>query len=214
MKELCSMALNRELLINKDKISFINEDKEFYIRESNKYDSLIKGNINIVIKGETLMITKINTNKKPDKKFIYETINSNFFNSKDKLFHYIYDKKNKTLIIYSIAKPFVLNKIIEKASIKKILPYEVFLFEKFKRKIKNKCGMIFYIEEGSSIAIGIVNGYIVFVKEVDRIEKESLASVINEFKIEERIKEMELMIKSDERKSDSFNIEELRKAFI
>ncbi|MDD7793951.1 hypothetical protein [Clostridium sp. 'White wine YQ'] len=208
------MALNKKVLINKDKISFIHENKEFYIRESNKYESLIKGNISIVIKGETLMITKINTNKRPDKKFIYETINSNFFNSKDKLFHYIYDKKNKTLIIYSIVKPFILNKIIERASIKKIIPYEVFLFEKYKRGSKNKCRMICYIEESSAIAIGIVNGYIVFLKEVDKIEKERLASVINDFKIKEKIKEMELMIKSDERELNSFNIEELRKELI
>ncbi|MBL4931029.1 hypothetical protein JK634_04365 [Clostridium sp. YIM B02565] len=208
------MALNKELLITKDKITFINENKEFYIREINKYDSLIKGNINIVIKGETLMITKININKKPDKKLIYETINSNFFNSKDKLFHYIYDKKNKTLIIYSVIKPFVLNKIIEKACIKKIRPYEVFLFEKFKRKIKNKCGMIFYIEEGYAIALGIVNGYMGFIKEVENIEKESLFSVIDEFKSAEKIKDMELMIRGDEKKLDYFNIEELRKVFI
>lgn len=208
------MSLNKEVIINKDKIVFVKEDKEFYIRESNKYDSLIKGKINIIINGETLMITKINSKKKPDKKFIYETINNNFFNANDKLFHYKYDKKNKTLIIYSIVKPFILNKIIEKASIKKIIPYELLIYEKLKGKIKKECGMIFYIQKTSAIAIGIVNGNIVFLKEVGEVKKEVFANIIKEFKSREIIKELELIIKGDKAKFNSLSIEELKKECI
>jgi len=187
MKELFNMFFIKEIILERDKVIFTKEKLIYSLFENEKYERLIRGWVKIIIKDQIMAITRMEALKEPSRKALEKIINKNFFISQDKLFHHIFDKTNKLLIIYSVEKPALLDKIVENATVKHVIPYEVFLVNKYKKKIKGNNGIIFYISKGKLMVLGLFNKNLVFTRKYTEIKIESFKTALREYKKENLI---------------------------
>lgn len=125
------MIGSKEIIIDDNYITFSNQKMKFKLTEFDKYKKELKGKLKVILINTRIEVIKIMLNKNET---IEKVIDENFYNPKDKLFHYIKNKKSNDLILYSIDKPMVLDKLMESGRIIDIKPYEFMLLKKYSPK--------------------------------------------------------------------------------
>lgn len=125
------MIGSKEIIIDDNYITFSNQKMKFKLTEFDKYKKELKGKLKVILINTRMEVIKIMLNKNET---IEKVIDENFYNPKDKLFHYIKNKKSNDLILYSIDKPMVLDKLMESGRIIDIKPYEFMLLKKYSPK--------------------------------------------------------------------------------
>ncbi len=125
------MIGSKEIIIDDNYITFSDQKMKFKLTEFDKYKKELKGKLKVILINTRMEVIKIMLNKNET---IEKVIDENFYNPKDKLFHYIKNKKSNDLILYSIDKPMVLDKLMESGRIIDIKPYEFMLLKKYSPK--------------------------------------------------------------------------------
>lgn len=125
------MIGSKEIIIDDNYITFSNQKMKFKLTEFDKYKKELKGKFKVILINTRMEVIKVMLNKNET---IEKVIDENFYNPKDKLFHYIKNKKSNDLILYSIDKPMVLDKLMERGRIIAIKPYEFMLLKKYSPK--------------------------------------------------------------------------------
>lgn len=125
------MIGSKEIIIDDNYITFSDQKMKFKLTEFDKYKKELKGKLKVILINTRMEVIKIMLNRNET---IEKVIDENFYNPKDKLFHYIKNKKSNDLILYSIDKPMVLDKLMESGRIIDIKPYEFMLLKKYSPK--------------------------------------------------------------------------------
>lgn len=125
------MLGSKEIIIDDTYITFSKLKKRFKVIDIDKYKKELKGNLRIILINTRMEVIKVNLKRDET---IEKVIGKNFYNPKDKLFHYIKNRKSNNVILYSIEKPMVLDRLMETGKISSIKPYEFMLLKKYTPK--------------------------------------------------------------------------------
>lgn len=193
---------NKKLVIDNDTITFLNYNKKFQLIDIDKYKNYLKGSLKIILLNNRLetIVTNIN-----DYINIEKLINENFYNPKDKLFHYVVNKKTNNMILYSIDKPMILDNIMDYGKIISVEPYEFLLLKKYKAKKKSAKSIVLHVDFNKIFILAIENNQIINCRNVDVDDKDN----VNKF-----IEEMRLKIRNTENDVVNLNYGNVDKKFL
>ncbi len=180
------MIGSKEIIIDDNYITFSNQKRKFKLTEFDKYKKELKGKIKVVLINTRMEVIKVMLNKNET---IEKVIDENFYNPKDKLFHYIKNKKSNDLILYSIDKPMILDKLMESGRIIAIKPYEFMLLKKYSpkknilfkpyaSKEKNNKKIIIHSDFGRLFLLAIDEDELVYSKNINLNELRELNNYI------------------------------------
>jgi hypothetical protein len=183
------------------------------LTEFDKYKKELKGKLKVILINTRMEVIKIMLNKNET---IEKVIDENFYNPKDKLFHYIRNKKSNDLILYSIDKPMVLDRLMESGRIIAIKPYEFMLLKKYspkknilfklhEPKKKNTKKIIIHSDFGRLFLLAMDEDELVYSKNIN----------INEFRdLNNYIKLLKTKILKEKDDEIEFNFGNIEKAYL
>lgn len=180
------MIGSKEIIIDDNYITFTSQKRKFKLTEFDKYKKELKGKFKVVLINTRMEVIKVMLN---ENETIEKVIDENFYNPKDKLFHYIKNKKSNDLILYSIDKPMVLDRLMESVRITAIKPYEFMLLKKYlpKKNIlfkhsapkkKNNKKIIIHSDFGRLFLLAIDEEELVYSKNINLNEFRELNNYI------------------------------------
>ena len=174
----------KRLIIDKDCIKLLKDNKSISFKDIHK--NPLRGKFDILLINNRMEIISTPLEKYTS---IEKIVNENFYNPKEKLFHYVKNKKENKLILYSIDKPIILDNLMDKGRINSIKPYEFILLKKYSPKkniFLNPCSpkkksvkkIVIHSEFRRIFLLGIEDNQLIFCKNIDTDDMQNLNQYI------------------------------------
>lgn len=174
----------RNIALDGGELISLKNSKRFKISEIHKHTKYLKGSLRLLLLNNRIEI--ITSDKL---KSIQDIVDENFYEPKNKLFHYVKRKKTGEIILYSIDKPEVLDVILENSKIVNIEPYEFVILKKYKKRRETK---IIVHQEFDRIYILLIDeGVLIHSQNLSVFEKDLVPLIIKDIK---NMKEKEIEV--------------------